>query len=195
MEDRELISLRGEIDSLRLVVEELRAAQARQQGLMNNFRPEPQFDRLKPDLPGFFLRRYGVGGFDKVILSAGYAIAAPGTSSLVSSTERTFTLTADRYFFAKWDHQTGEWTLSSGNLVHDDTAFPTPSERYTILPIAKATWSAAIEGVATITIYHTGLLFAPTHLPIGTKEWQTLNWRESTTPKKWEPGPWRGMAP
>lgn len=174
MDERELISLRGDVASLTSMVEELRATVARQQGLLNNFRPEPQFDRLKPDLPGFHLRRYGVGGFNKVIMSAGYAVSVGAHTSV---SERTFTISADRYFFAKWDHQGKAWVLSSGNIVHDATAFPASDTRYTILPIAKAAWSTAIEGVATITLYHVGILQAPADvLPTGSENYDVLTY-------------------
>lgn len=145
---------------------------------------------IAQDLPGFALRRKGPGEFNKVVMAAGYAIGKPSTSSATSVAERTFTLSAARVFFAKWNHATAAWTLSSGNIVHDDTALPASTEDDTIIPIAAVTWDSSNSVAGTITQYHVGVLMPPAFLPNGTADYDVPSWDH--TAKVWAPDVVRG---
>lgn len=152
----DLQSLRLELLALRAQVDEERAARAR-----DTIEPPDTavFHRPAPDLPGFFTRRYGAGGFDKVIVSPGYVITRAGASSYA---EKTFTFSAAGVLYARYQIATSgggaAWEVVSSHIIQQAASLPAHADGYVLVPIASIGWNGTDSRISTLVLHHTGTL-------------------------------------
>lgn len=168
----DLARLESEVMRLSARVAQLDAqvhAQADRNKVTEVMPPQSWQPKILPDVPPFFLSRYGAPNFNKVLMAPGVFLEPDG--GRVYTTEAEYTITEETYFWAKWDHQDQEWlgTVISGAEV------PADSPRFKHIPIAKVTVDSGKIG--TVEMYHCGVMIWPAlPLPNGIMNYDVLTW-------------------
>lgn len=174
----ELEQVKSEIRALRSEIGELRAQAARPREDHPYEQLPVQGPPVPADLPPFWPSRVGPPNFDKITLSPGVIIHLDGAPTITTQTEHT--LTADTYFWAKWDDQDHVWAAGTiSSYISLGAALPTLSaderKRYVLVPLAKVTWASG--RIANVYPLHPAALVPPTlPLPDGDEEYRVVTW-------------------
>lgn len=152
----DLSLLQAQIAELRTRIEEESLARAR--GLNPALGPVSPTNRA-PERSGFQVYRYGAGGFDKVIVTAGKVVTRSGVTSYA---EKTFTFTAAGELFARYEIATSgggaAWEVASSHVIQQAASLPAHADGFVLIPIASIGWNATDSRVSTVTVHHTGTL-------------------------------------